>query len=133
MKRELVKTGNYEKFRTAITAVEQRGAPEASMLLTMIDPGFSKSIIVNKWAVDSKAVYLRAKVGWTPSRFQNELAVELGIDRSGRAADVFGRIVAAIGRESIPLVIDEVQHTLLKRAMTLEAIRDISDITETIV
>jgi AAA domain-containing protein len=133
MKKDLVKTSNYERFRTAVTAVEQRGAPEASMLLVVGDPGFSKSIIVNRWAVDSKAVYLRAKVGWTPPRFQKELAAALGVDRSGRADEVFARIVAVIGKQELPLVIDEVQHTLHDRARTLEAIRDISDVTETIV
>jgi len=133
MKKDLVKTSNYERFRTAVTAVEQRGAPEANMLLVVGDPGFSKSIIVNKWAVDSKAVYLRAKTDWTPTRFLRELAFELGVDRSGRSEEIFGRVTAAISRQQIPIVIDEVQHTLAHRARTLEAIRDVSDLTETIV
>ncbi len=133
MKRDLVKTSNYERFRTAITAIEQRGAPEVNMLLVVGEPGFSKSIIVNKWAIDSRAVYLRAKTEWTPMRFLRELAFELGVDRSGRREEIFGRVAAAISKQQIPLVIDEVQHTLAHRARTLEAIRDISDLTETIV
>jgi len=133
MKNELVKTSNYERFRAAISAVEQRGAPEVSMLLVCGDPGFSKSIIVNKWAIDAKAVYLRAKTDWTPTRFLRELAFALGVERNGRSDEVFGRIVAAIAKSQSPLVIDEVQHTLPNRARTLEAIRDISDLTEIIV
>lgn len=133
MKKELVKTSNYERYRTAISAVERRGAPEASWVLVAGHPGVSKSIIVNRWAVDTKAVYLRAKTDWTPNRFLEELAAELGVDMAGRRQEVYGRIVAAIGKQQLPLIVDEVQHTLREGARTLEAVRDISDLTETIV
>ncbi len=133
MKKLLVKTENYERFRTGITAVEQRGAAEASLMLVVGDPGFSKSIVVEQWAVDMKAVYLRAKVEWTPSRMLAELAEQLRVDTSGGGRQVFGRVIAAIGKQQVPLVIDEVQHTLANRARVLEAVRDISDLTETIV
>ena len=133
MKKELVKTANYERFRAAITAVEQRGAPEASLLLVVGDPGFSKSIVVNRWAVEAKAVYLRAKVGWTPNRFLLELAEELRVDVSGGAKQIFARVVAVVGKQQMPIIIDEVQHTLINGARVLEAVRDISDLTETIV
>jgi hypothetical protein len=133
MRNQLVKTSNYERFRVAIAALEQRGAPEASMLLVVGDPGFSKSIIVNKWAIDSQAIYLRAKTDWTPPRFLRALAFELGVERDGRADLLLERVTAAIARQRTPIVIDEVQHTIARRARTLEAIRDISDLTETIV
>ncbi len=133
MKKELVKTSNYERFKLGIKAVERRGAPEASLVLVVGDPGFSKSVVVNRWAIENKAIYLRAKVRWSPSRFLHELAEELRLDTSGRAKEVFGRVVAAVGRLQVPLVIDEVQHCLDNGARTLEAVRDISDLTETIV
>lgn len=129
----LVKTKNYELFRTGLTAVEQRGAAEASLMLVVGDPGFSKSVVVERWAVEKKAVYLRAKVEWTPSRFLAELADALGVDTSGRSKEIFGRVISAIGRNQVPIVIDEVQHTLANRARVLEAVRDISDLTETII
>jgi DNA transposition AAA+ family ATPase len=133
MKKELVKTSNYERFRGAVAAVERRGAPEASMLLVVGHPGVSKSIIVNRWAVDTRAVYLRAKVDWTPARFLGELAEEMRVESGGRRKEVFARVVAAIGRTQVPLIIDEVQHALANGARTLEAVRDITDLTETIV
>lgn len=139
MKKELVKTTNYTRFRAAITAVEQRGAPEASLLLVVGDPGYSKSIVVYKWAADPKVpseqrpVYLRAKVGWTPNRMLLELAEALGVDVSGRAKDIFQRVTAVVGRRQMPIIIDEVQHTLANSARVLEAVRDISDLTETII
>lgn len=133
MKKQLVKTSNYEHFRTAITAVERRGAPEASWVVVAGHPGLSKSIIVNRWAVDTKAAYLRAKVDWTPAQFLDELATVLGVDTTGRRREVFGRVVAAIAKQQVPLIVDELQHLLKNRARTLEAVRDVSDITETIV
>lgn len=133
MKKELVKTSNYERFRTAITAVERRGAPEACMLLVAGAPGMSKSFIVNRWAVETRAVYLRAKVGWTPSEFLKETAEVLRLDTGGRRKDVFARVVGAIGQQQCPLIVDEVQHCLEHGARTLEAVRDISDLTETLV
>jgi hypothetical protein len=72
-------------------------------------------------------------VDWTPARFLQELAEELRVDTTGRRKEVFGRVVAAIGRSQVPLVVDEVQHCLANGARTLEAVRDISDLTETIV
>lgn len=133
MKKELVKTSNYERFRTGVTAVENRGAAEASLMLVVGEPGFSKSVIVERWAVEKKAVYLRAKVEWTPSRFLGELAESLAVDTGGKTKEVFGRVISAIGRNQTPIVVDEVQHTLANRARVLEAIRDISDLTETLV
>ena len=131
MRKELVKTDNYERFKSGITAVERRGAPEASLLLVVGDPGMSKSIIVNRWAIENKAVYLRAKVNWSPNKMMRELAADLRID--GSSAEIFGRVVAAIARLQVPIVIDEVQHCFANGAKTLEAVRDISDLTETLV
>lgn len=131
MKTELVKTSNYERFRTALSAVEARGAPETCMLFVAGDPGFSKSIIVNKWAAEVKAVYLVAQPLWTPTRFLDALAMKLKIDMSGRRGEVYGRIVSAIAGANKPLIIDEVQRTLAHGAVTLDAIRALSDMTET--
>jgi len=133
VKKELVKTGNYERFRTAITAVENRGAPETGMLLVTGQPGVSKSVIVNRWAVEVKAIYLCAEVQWTPSRFLDALAEKLKVDSTGRRREVYGRVVGAIARSRAPLVIDEVQRTLINNAITLDAIRQLSDLTETVV
>ena len=133
MKKDLVKTSNYERFRTGITAVENRGAPETGMLLVIGLPGVSKSIIVNRWAVEVKAVYLCAAPLWTPTRFIDALAERLKVDASGRRQEVYGRIVGAIARARTPIVIDEVQRTLVNGALTLDAIRALSDLTETVV
>jgi DNA transposition AAA+ family ATPase len=134
MKKVFVKgITNYERFRTGISAVESRGAAEASGLLVTAPAGFGKSQMVDHWAVANGAAYLRAKVEWTPRYFMTELAETLKLDSRGRAKDVFGRIAGVLGGQQIPLVIDEVEHCLRDSAQVLEAIRDLSDLTEVIV
>lgn len=134
MKKTFVKTiSNYERFRTGISAVETRGAAEASMMLVTGEAGYGKSQTVDHWAVQNGAAYLRAKVEWTPHYFMSELAETLKLDTRGRAKDIFGRIAGVIGGQQIPLVIDESEHCLINGAKVLEAIRDLSDLTEVMV
>ena len=131
MKKTFVKTiTNYERFRTGLTAVETRGAAEASLLLVTGEAGFGKSQTVDHWAVQTGAAYLRAKTEWTPHYFMHELAETLKLDTRGRAKDLFGRVAGVIGGQQIPLVIDEVEHCLHNNAKVLEAVRDLSDLTE---
>lgn len=133
MKKQFVKTENYERFRTGITAVENRGAAEASLMLVTAEAGFGKSTTVDHWAIQSGAAYVRAKEGWTPAWFKSELAENLKIDTRGRPKDVFARIAGYIGSNQIPIVIDEVEHCLENNAAVLEAVRDLSDLTEVLV
>ena len=133
MKKQFVKTSNYELFRTGITAVENRGAAEASLMLVTAEAGYGKSATVDQWAIQTGAAYLRAKEEWTPNWFMNELAENLKIDSRGRAKDVFARIAGYIGGNNIPIVIDEVEHCLKDGARVLEAVRDLSDLTEVLV
>ncbi len=133
MKKQFVKTSNYERFRTGISAVETRGAAEASMMLVTGEAGYGKSETVDQWAIQTGAAYLRAKEEWTPNWFLTELAENLKLDSRGRAKDVFGRIAGYIGGNQTPLVIDEVEHCLKDNARVLEAVRDLSDLTEVLV
>jgi DNA transposition AAA+ family ATPase len=133
VKNVFVKTSNYAAFRTGITAVEERGASEASLMLVTSQAGYGKSQTVDHWAIQTGAVYLRAKEGYTPTWFRTELAENLKLDPRGRAKDVFARIAGYIGANQIPLVIDEVEHCLDDGAAVVEAVRDLSDITEVIV
>lgn len=134
MKKAFVKNiSNYERFRTGISAVEARGAVEASLMLVTGPAGYGKSQTVDQWAVQNGAAYLRAKVEWTPRYFMTELAETLKIDSRGRAKDIFARIAGVLGGQQVPLVIDEVEHCLRDGAQVLEAVRDLSDLTEVIV
>lgn len=134
MRKLFVKTiSNYERFRTGISAVESRGATEASMMLVTGEAGYGKSQTVDHWAVQTGAAYLRAKVEWTPHYFMADLAETLKIDGRGRAKGIFSRIAGVLGAQQIPLVIDEVEHCMTNGAKVLEAVRDLSDFTEVMI
>jgi len=124
---------NHKRFRGGIDAMKVRGAEEACMLLAVGQPGYGKSVTLHHFATQEEAVFLRAKQQWTPSFFFRELAAELNEPETGRAKDVFERVCEAVARRGRPLVIDEVNHCMARGAAVLEAIRDVSDMTEVIV
>lgn len=133
MKSVFVKTSNYQRFQEGLAAVEGRGAAESSLLLVTGEAGYGKSETVDQWAVQVGAAYLRAKTHWTPKVFLTELAGNLKVDPSGKSNDIFARVSGYIGRNQTPIVIDEVDHCLRDNASVLEAVRDLSDLTEVLV
>lgn len=133
MKHGFVKTKNYQKFQEGLAAVDGRGAAESSLLLVTGEAGYGKSETVDQWAVLSGAAYLRAKTHWTPKVFLTELAGNLKVDSSGKSDQIFARVTGHIGRNETPIVIDEVDHCLRDNASVLEAVRDLSDLTEVVV
>ncbi len=130
MREHFVKTENYSRFTAGIEAVERRGAKEAGMMLVHGAPGFGKSHVVNRWASEVGAVFLRANVDWTPRYFLMELAKKLTVDASGTAQQLFERLLERVVEAQTPIVIDEAEFTLHNKAKALEKIRDISDRAE---
>jgi len=130
MRKHFVKTENYSRFTAGIQAVEQRGAAEAGMMLVHGAPGFGKSCIVERWATEVGAAFLRANVDWTPKYFLVELAKVLKVDPSGTAQQLFGRLLERVVESQLPIVIDEAEFTLHNGAAALEKIRDLSDRAE---
>ena len=133
MRSAFVKTENYVRFGNAIKAVEQRGAKEAGMLLVHGQPGYGKSAIIENWAVNNAAIFLRANVDWTPKYFLIELAKTMKKPTQGTAEQLFARLLAEISATEVPIVIDEAENTLNNSAAVLEKIRDFSDRAESIV
>ncbi|MCC6195684.1 MAG: AAA family ATPase [Burkholderiales bacterium] len=133
MKKQFVQTGNYKRFRAGITAVEARGAAEASLMLVTSQAGYGKSATLEYWATQTHATFMRAKVQWTPRYFLTELADRLGVSSNGITKEVFSAVSLELAKHGTPLVIDEINHCLGRGAAVLEAIRDLSDLTEVIV
>lgn len=130
MRDHFVRTENYSRFTAGIQAVEQRGAKEAGMMLVHGAPGFGKSCIVDRWATEVGAVFLRANVDWTPRYFLMELAKKLNVDEGGSAQQLFARLLERVVEAQTPIVVDEAEFTLHNGAKSLEKIRDISDRAE---
>lgn len=134
MKPVFVKTSNYERFNNGMRVVEGRGAMEASMMLVMGRPGYGKSEMVERWSIQNAAIHLRAPVNWTPTAFMKALAEELRLDSSGFYKDIRPRVTGYLGRhQDTVIVIDELDNCMDAGAAVLEAVRDITDLTEIIV
>ncbi len=133
MKKGFVQNSNYVRFMEAVKAVEQRGAREASILLVTGPAGLGKSETVDRFAVDSNAIYLRAKETWTRRGLLSEMADSLNLSTSGRNQEVQARIIGHVATRQTPIVIDEAEFTVRTTASILECVRDISDLTEVLV
>ncbi len=133
MKKGFVQNSNYVRFMEAVKAVEHRGAREASILLVTGPAGLGKSETVDRFAVDAGAVYLRAKETWTKRGLLSEMADSLNLSSIGRNQEVQARIIGAVAQRQTPIVIDEAEFTVRTTASILECVRDISDLTETLV
>lgn len=129
MKNQFAVTSNAQRFMGALSALSHRGASEASWVLLTGLPGLGKTELVEWWALTHDAVYLRAKAAWTPRAAQLELAEKLGIAPSRGNAELFGQILSVLGRNPVPIAIDEVEHCL-RDAKVLEVFRDLSDLLE---
>lgn len=133
MKKGFVQNSNYVRFVHTVKATEQRGAREASMMLVTGPAGLGKSATVDRWAVDTNALYLRGKETWTKRALLIELADLLRIPTTATNHALQAKIIGAIGARQNPIIIDEAEHTVRSSASILECIRDISDLTETLV
>ena len=133
MKKAFVQNTNYVRFMEAVKAVEQRGAREASILLVTGPAGLGKSETVDRFAMDTNAIYLRAKETWTKRGLLTEMADTLKLSNSGRNQEVQARIIGHVAQRQTPIVIDEAEFTVRTTASILECVRDISDLTEVLV
>lgn len=124
-----VKTSNIERFLNGITAVEERGAAEACLLLITGKPGLGKTRAGQWWAMQQNAVYLRAKTTWTPRRAQADLYAQLGGGELNPSKSAFSQILDLIAKDPPPVILDEAEHTL-HDSRVLESFRDLSDLLE---
>jgi len=133
MQKRFVQNSNYVRFMEAVKATEQRGAREASILLVTGAAGLGKSETVDRFAVDTNAIYLRAKETWTRRGLLAEMADCLNLPATGRNQEVQARIIGHVAARQTPIVIDEAEFTVRTTASILECVRDISDLTEVLV
>lgn len=133
MKKGFVQNSNYARFVQAVKAVEQRGAREASLMLVTGAAGLGKSETVDRFAVDTNAIYLRAKETWTRRGMLSEMADSLRIPTNDNNHKIQAAIIGAVGARQTPIIIDEAEFTVRSTAAILECVRDISDLTETLV
>mgnify|MGYP002860546136 CR=1 FL=1 len=138
MNKKFVKTKNVKKFLTALSALSQRGAREACLMVIDGKPGLGKTHALNWWACRNNCLYIRAKKEWTPNWFMKDLLTSLNeipmysFEKMFRQAlDKLAQRATDANRdgEVFAIVIDEVDY-ISRSQKILETIRDLSDFLE---
>lgn len=131
MRNKFVKTANVQAFLAGLNQLEERGAPEASMMLVSGDAGYGKSRTAQWWSVQTgEACFIRLKAASTPHWVLTDLVRELNQDAPERTCEkLFAQAVGALVQNPRPLVIDEVESGL-HDIKVIETLRDIADTTE---
>lgn len=129
MRKGFVQTTNFRLLHEAQAAVEKRGAREAGIVILKGPYGVGKSELVERWAVDQGAVFVRCKETWTKRALLDELAAKMGLDTRGRNSEVQARIIGRLAVDMAPLVFDEADFLIRSTPSLLEIIRDITDMT----
>ncbi|MGB0747149.1 MAG: AAA family ATPase [Magnetospiraceae bacterium] len=127
-----VRTANVNRFLSAVSAIDQRGASEASWLLISGDAGLGKSKTAEWWATHNDAIEIRLKAAATPHWFLTDLVGVLGEVAPAHSCEkLFYQAMDHLSKSPQPIVVDEVENVLKgDRLETLEMVRDISDMTE---
>lgn len=138
MNNTFVETGNVKRFLGALSALEDRGAEEACLVVVDGVPGLGKTTTLKNWVAQTGSVYIRAQKDWSYSWFLNEILRQLNVTSPHRKEAKFTAVTqelairshnARMARQTFGLVIDECD--LISRSETImEAIRSISDLLE---
>jgi DNA transposition AAA+ family ATPase len=132
MRNSFAKTSNVKAFMGAYSRVEERGAREASWMFVAGVPGLGKTKTCMWFAVQTNAVYVRAKANWSTKWMLQELATELGLDSAGSTKGLFAQVLGNLVRTGRSVLIDEARNTQ-HDAKLLETLRDLSDASEAVV
>lgn len=122
--------GNAQMFMDGIQQLKERGAAESSWMLTTAHPGLGKSGTMEWYSVQHDAPLVRCKAGWTVPWALRDIALALHLEPKNSAKAMMDQIIAELmGGEPI-LMVDEINHAA-KTIKVLETLRDITDMTQT--
>jgi len=135
MKPDFVETDNVHRFKAALTAMENRGADEACLMVVDGSPGLGKTSALYHWVAQTGTIYLRANAEWRPSWFLEDLLNAFRIRPQHSFQKRFQQSMEALlmrqqqhmmAKKTFAVVIDEADHISRKREI-METIRDFSD------
>lgn len=138
MRSQFVETENVSRFHSSLTALQQRGAEEACLIVVDGTPGLGKTTVLKHWVAQSGSVYLRAKSEWTPSWFMKELLGRLNVQPPHSFEQKYQVALKELGARQASahlanrvfgLVIDEADH-ISGQGRIMETLRDLSDVIE---
>ncbi len=126
MKLSYVKTSNHEDFMDGIALAEKSMAQEARIVLVAGEPGMGKTRAVDYYGANHNAIYIPGMPGMNLPYVRAYLADELGIGGlKGYALQK--SIDSEMVRCRQPIILDESQHGLDKKAEVIEYLRRIAE------
>ncbi len=137
MKQIFVETENVDRFYTALTGLQRRGAKEVLIIAVDGKPGRGKTRTMEWWTAQNSLPFLRSCKGWkkSPGWFLNDLVRELGLaparSTEERYRQTLGELIARRSRaemenRTFAVVIDEADH-FSRIGDIMETIRDLAD------
>lgn len=131
MKQHFVETNNHRRFIAGVSAVENRGSPEACIQLLTGSPGTGKSCTVDNWGAKRDAIYMEGIPGMNLSFIRDYLADQTGVYARGKFAQ-YRDMVDHFSRSHQPIILDEAQHGLPNKAECIEYLRRIAERANTL-
>lgn len=131
MKQHFVETSNHRLFVASVAAVENRGSPEACILLLTGEPGTGKSCTVDNWGATHDAIYLEGIPGMSLAFLRDYLADQTGV-RGRTKFDQYKGVVDYFRANRQPIILDEAQHGLPNKAECIEYLRRIAEQANTL-
>ena len=120
---------NETRLLSKLEEVAHRGAPEASWIMAVGEPGYGKSKALTRLGVRHGGVMVRGKADWTPKWMLNELAETLGVARKGTTQAQFEAVLAELMNKQPLIIVDEIDH-VARKLRCLETLRDLTDLSE---
>lgn len=125
MKHKYVKTSNHKRFMAAVESLNG-AAKEARIMLLAGDPGVGKTCAVDYYGSAVRAVYIDGLPSMTVSYIRDLLAHELGVQGGTRFSQQQA-IQRVLKQQGLPIILDEAQHGLDKKADVIEYLRRIAE------
>jgi DNA transposition AAA+ family ATPase len=138
MKAAFVKTENANRFEAAVIALNRRGAAEARFLVVDGLPGLGKTTILDRYASQNEAVFIRAKQGWNEQWLMEDLIAALGLPSQGSLRKNFLKVqeelvsrqmFAAQKSRAFMIFIDEAD-CFSRTTGVIESIRTLADMSD---
>ena len=128
MRSKFVITKNVRNFISLMDRVQNLKPKVPKMVLVYGQYGLGKSEMIDWWAFQNDAVFVRAKQGTTGRWLLSDIAKELGEDPYWHIQENFKIITDKLREKKRTIIIDEVDYLLEKR--TVETLRDLHDVAD---